>query len=32
VGDAITADLERSMRALYPAAGKAEELLRSPWG
>lgn len=28
VGDAITADLERSMYELYPAAGKAEELLR----
>jgi hypothetical protein len=31
VGDAITADLERSMYELYPAAGKAEELLRWPW-
>jgi len=28
VGDEITADLERSMYELYPAAGKAEELLR----
>lgn len=31
VGDEITADLERSMYELYPAAGKAEELLRWPW-